>query len=209
MSEKLCPKIILEGAADPQDRARLRVERTSSDRRAAQVSLPLADHLSRMVRLHGLPLGPRSCELRAGGRGDGHGDLRHVGPALRAAAILLVDHRSLPSLTGSTRGCTTGRIRLPLARERILPLGFHLVLCTSPETFEHARREIEESPDPVEYDNLGSLSRNRRSCEGLPRNRPSPSWNSTSPTTMWPEPPNRSPAGWLTPADCGPLSERI
>jgi len=111
-----------------------------------------------MVRLHGLPLGPRSCELRAGGRGDGHGDLRHVGPALRAARYYswIIDRFHL-----STRLYQRLHHRREYdfrwLEERLLPLGFHLVLCTRrPETFEHARRErLKISGNPGQYDNLG------------------------------------------------------
>jgi hypothetical protein len=41
--------------------------------------------------------------------------------------------------------------------ERLLPLGFHLVLCTRrPETFEEARRErLKISGNPSQYDDLG------------------------------------------------------
>ena len=63
------------GVGNPQDRDCFRLERTSSSCRTAQVSLPFAGDLGRMVRLYQSPLGPRADQLSTSRRGAGDGDV--------------------------------------------------------------------------------------------------------------------------------------
>ena len=156
---KLCPKLILEGTrlTHKTDIAFALNEhpRVVGPRRYRYHS-PLIS--AEWCAFTNVPWGRGPDQLRAAGGGAGDGDLRHLGAALRAAALLLLDRGPLPRLDDrATSGASTAAsYDFGWLEERLLPLGFRLVLCTRrPESFERAREErLKVSGNPGQYDDL-------------------------------------------------------
>ena len=109
-------------------------------------------------------VGPRADQLRARRRGGGARarGVRRLGPADRAPAALLVDHRPVPPL-GPVVPAPAPRAGRGLhgLEARLRALDVHLVLCTRAEgTWEAARAErLLVSGNPSQYDDLDAFRR--------------------------------------------------
>ena len=159
MSDKLCPKIILEGA-----RLTLKTELAFELNEHPRIVGP------RKYRYHSPIISAEWCAFTDFPWGRG---LVNFAPEEEAMAMetyatwarLFELQRYYSWIVDRFHLSTRLYQRLHHRREydfrwleeRLLPLGFHLVLCTRrPETFEHARRErLKISGNPGQYDNLG------------------------------------------------------